>query len=224
MIEGLSIRQATSDDIDFVIEAIFESEKSGSQMVSSCNVFGISLERFKDILKEVLQQNLNYYDYFLSGFVVAEVNGEYAGALGSWMEAGGGTPSGIIKATILFQHIDKSRIKDINQNTRVIKGITPPREVGTLQLEHGYTKEKFRRQGVFTYMIRENIKRNYAAHPFSKVQGILFKENYKSYNCHLKFGYVVVDERTVDDPEVLKFFPYNTKVLMEFSGEKIASL
>lgn len=224
MIQGLSIRQATNGDIDFVIEAIIESEKSGSQMVSSCNVFGIGLERFKAILKDVLAQNHRDYDYFLSGFVVAEVNGEYAGALGSWIEAADGTPSGIIKATILFQYLDKSRIKEINKNTRVIKGITAPREAGTLQLEHGYTKEKFRRQGVFTSMIRENIKKNYSLQPFSKVQGILFKENYKSFNCHLKFGYEVVDERKVDDPNVLKFFPYNTKVLMELSEEKIAAL
>ena len=41
MIENLNIRQATLDDIDFVLEAIVESEKSGSNVISSCNIFGL---------------------------------------------------------------------------------------------------------------------------------------------------------------------------------------
>ncbi|MHB1688639.1 MAG: GNAT family N-acetyltransferase [Ignavibacteriaceae bacterium] len=223
MIEGLSIRQATKNDIEFVIETIIESEKSGSQVVSSCKVFGLSEEKFKEILREVLAQDIEDYDYYLSGFIVAEKNGEYVGGLGSFFE-GTETHSGIIKATILFQYLDKSKMKEIAKNTRIIKGITPAREAGTLQLEHGYVKEKYRRQGVFITLLKENIKRNLVRHTFPKVQGIIFKDNYKSYNAHLKFGYEVVDERKVDDPEVLNFFPYNTKLLLEFSGGKIAKL
>ncbi len=225
MLDNLKIRQAEKKDIEFVIEAIIESEKSGSDMITSCRIFGFSIEKFREILIELLEQDVENYDYYLSGFLVSELNGEYVGALGSWLEAADDTPSGILKATMLFPYLDKTKIKDINKNTKIIKGMTLPREAKTLQLEHGYTREKFRRQGAFSRLLQANIKRNLEKYgSFDKVQGILFKENFKSYYAHLKFGYDVIDERTVDDPAILDFFPYNSKVLMELNKEKILKL
>lgn len=224
MIENLQMKQATVEDIDFVIEAIIESEKSGTDVISSCNIFGISEDEFKEILKEALPQNVEGYDYYLSGFLIAESNGEYAGASGSWLEGVNGTPSGILKATILFPYLERTKIKQICKNTQIIKGLTLPREAGTLQLEHGYVREKFRRKGVFVNMVTENIKRNLDKYSFTKAQVILFKDNYKSYYGNLKIGCEVIEERKVDNPEILKFFPYNTKVLMEFNEEKTLSL
>lgn len=225
MIEDLKVREATVDDIDFIIEAIVESEKSSSNIISSCNVFGLSEEKFKEIIRKVLCENVPNYDYYLSGFIVAEKNGEYIGALGSWVEAADETPSGIIKATILFQYLDKDKMKEISKNTRVVKGLTISREPLTIQLEHGYTREAYRRQGVFTRLIKENILRNIKEHnKIEKVQGALFKANFKSYNAHIKLGFDVVEEKHVDDSEIFKFFPFDTKVLLELNKDKISKL
>jgi hypothetical protein len=225
MLENLTFRQAEQSDIDFIVEAIIEAEKSGSQMITSCNIFSLTGEEFRKILKDVLAQNIENYDYYLSGYLIGEIDGEYAGTVGSWVEGADGTPSGMLKASSLFPYLDKEKMRTASQNNRIIKGLGLPREEGTLQLEHGYTREKFRRQGVFTTMIKENIKSNLQKNgSFKKVQGILFKANYKSFNAHLKAGYEVVLERTVDDPEILKIFPYNTKVLMELNEEKISKL
>ena len=220
MLEKMIIRKAGINDIDFIIETIIESEKSSSNVISSCNIFALSEEKFKEILVEILKQNVPNYDYYLSGFLIAEVDGKYVGALGSWYEAADETPSGIIKATILFPYLDRTKMKDISKNTKVIKGLTINREPHTLQLEHGYTCEQYRRQGVFSSLIKANIVRNLQKYSkLEKVQGVLFKANYKSYNAHLKIGYKVVEEKHVDDPEVLNFFPFDTKVLMELDKE-----
>jgi predicted GNAT family acetyltransferase len=225
MIEHLEVRQANAEDIEFILEAIVESEKSSSEVISSCNVFGLSEEKFIEIIRNVLSEDIPNYDYYLSGFLVALKDGEYAGALGSWMEAADETPSGMIKATILLQYLDKDKMKEISRNTRVVKGLTMSREPGTLQLEHGYTREKFRRQGVFTRLIKENILRNKLKYAeIEKAQGVLFKANYKSYNAHIKLGFDVAEEKCVDDPEIFNYFPFDTKVLMELNKEKISGL
>ncbi len=225
MIEGIKFRTAEINDIPFVIEAIFESEKSGSDTISSCNIFELTQDSFRSILTEVLKQDIENYDYYLSGFLIAEFDGEFIGALGSWLEAPDDTASGMIKASVLFQYLDKSKLKSFSTNTRIVKGLGLNREKNTLQLEHGYVREQYRRQGVFTSLLKQSILRNYDKYGvIEKVQGILFKANYKSYNAHLKFGYEVAEEKQVDDPEILKFFPYNAKVLMEFNKEKIYKL
>ncbi len=225
MIEGLTYRQARKEDIPFVIEAIIESEKSGSDKISSCNIFELTEESYIDILKEILIQDIENYDYYLSGFLIAELGGENIGALGSWMEDPDDNPSGMIKASVLFQYLDKSKMKSVSSNTRIVKGLALTREKNTLQLEHGYVIEKYRRRGVFTGLLKESILFNFEKYGgFEKVQGILFKDNYKSYKALLKFGYEVIKEKTVDDPGILKIFSYNSKVLMELNKEKISKL
>ncbi|MGD1006306.1 MAG: hypothetical protein ABR980_03625 [Ignavibacteriaceae bacterium] len=225
MIENLKVRQATVDDIDFIIETIVEAEKSSSNVISSCNVFGLTEERFKKIIREVLYENVPNYNYYLSGFIVAEKDSEYIGALGSWLEAADETPSGIIKAIILFPYLDKDKMKELSKNARVIQGLTMNREPGALQLEHGYTRKPYRRQGVFTRLIKENILRNKKEHnEIEKVHGALFKANFKSFNTFIKLGFDIVEEKHVDDPEIFKFFPFDTKVLLELNKEKISRL
>lgn len=225
MIEGLTFKQAGIGDIPFVIEAIIESEKSGSDKISSCNIFELSEDSYKGILTDILMQNIENYDYYLSGFLIAELGREYIGALGSWLEAPDDNPSGMIKASVLFQYLDKSKMKSVSLNTRIVKGLALTREKNTLQLEHGYVREKYRRRGVFTGLLKESIIKNFDEYNgFEKVQGILFKDNYKSYKALLKFGYEVIREKKVDDPKILKIFSYNSKVLMELNKEKISKL
>ena len=217
---NLTVRQAAINDIDFVIEALIEADKSGSQMISTCSIFALSEDEYKEILRDILSQDIENYDYYLSGFLIAELNGEYVGASGSWLEGGDGTPSGVIKSTMLFPYLDKAKISDIKNNIQIIKGSNLPREAGALQLEYVYVREKYRGHGIFTKVVRENIERNLSKYTFSKVQSILFKENYKSYSAFLKFGYKVVEERKAENPEILRFFPFNVKILMEFYLDK----
>ncbi len=218
------IRSAAADDIDFVIEAIIEADKSGSDMISVCNIFEITEQEYKKILFNMLSQNIDNYDYYLCGFVIAETNGEYAGACGSWLEGAEGIQSGIIKSTVLFPYLNKEKIIRIKNNLRIIKETALPREIGTLQIENVYVKEKYRGSGIFYLMVTENIKRNLKKYSFTKVQSILLKKNYKSYSAFLKFGYKIVSEKRSENPDILKFLPYDTRILMELDQESITKL
>jgi hypothetical protein len=220
VIEELNLRQATKDDIDFVIETIIESEKSGSEMISSCQIFGITEKRFKNILREILCENIPDYDYYLSGFLIAEKNGEYVGAIGSWLEAADGTPSGFIKTTILYPFLDWDKMKEISKNASFIKDLTVNRGPGALQLEYEYTRSQFRRQGVLSHLIKESILMNRKKYNrIEKVQVALLKANLKSFDAHIKLGFTIVEEKHVENPEIFKFFPFNTKVLLEINKE-----
>lgn len=225
MIDGLKIRLAKIKDIDFLVEAVIEAEKSSTDMCSSCNIFSITENEFADILKKVFQENIEGHEYCHQGYLIAEVNNEYAGALGSWIEEKSGYPSGLLKANLLMNFIDKSKLIEVNRKTQIIKGLHFSKAKNSIQLEHGYTREKFRRQGVFSKLIKETIKYNFESNPgVTKVQGVLFKGNYKSYNAHLKLKFRISDEKQVDNPDILKIMPYNSKVMMELNNGEITNL
>jgi hypothetical protein len=52
-----------------------------------------------------------------------------------------------------------------------------------------------------------------------KVQVALLKANLKSFDAHIKLGFTIVEEKHVENPEIFKFFPFNTKVLLEINKE-----
>lgn len=220
MLANFSLRKATKDDINFVIEAIIEAEKGCSNQISTCSIFALSEDEYKEILRDILIQDIEHFDYYLSGYLIAESNGLYIGASGSWLEGAEGISSGIIRSSVLFPYLDKSKISEINKNTKIISGITIPREAGALQIEYVYIRKQFRGKGVFSQVVKENISRNLLKYNFSKVQSILFKDNIRSYNAFSKLGYKIVEERSVNEPDILKYFPYNTKVLMELRKDR----
>ncbi|MHB1688640.1 MAG: hypothetical protein ACYCVH_14900 [Ignavibacteriaceae bacterium] len=224
MLESLSIRQATLDDIDFVIEAIIESEKSSSNMISTCNIFAISEEEFRDILKDVLRQDIENYDYYLSGFLIGEFNGQYTGASGSWLEGAGGLSSGIIKSTVIFSYLKKEILPVIKNNFQIIKDLSISREAGALQIEYVYVREKFRGSGIFSQIVENNIKRNLKKYSFDKIQSVLFKANHRSYSAFSKFGYKVAYEKKSDNLEILNFFSSGSIILMEMDLKNIDHL
>jgi len=73
MIENLIIRQATADDIDFIIKTIIESDKSSTDVISACNIFSLSESEYKEILKNILAESIGNNEYDINGYLIAEL-------------------------------------------------------------------------------------------------------------------------------------------------------
>jgi len=222
--ENLTFKQAAEEDIDFVIEAIIEADKAGSKVISMCNVFELSEEEYKKILKDVLAMDVEDYDFYLSGFLICKSGDEYVGAAGSWLEGAEGIASGTIKTSILFPYLMEENIESIKKNLLTIKEIGLKRDFGAMQLEYVYVREKYRGCGIFYQIAARIIKRNLRKYSFTKVQSELVKNNYKSFSAFSKFGFKLADEKGTANPEILKFFSDSTRILMELDKENIEKI
>ncbi len=221
-IQNVKIRKAEEKDVDFVIETIIEAEKSGTDKIVSCGLFLLTEDKLREILKEILLKDIEDYEYSLSGFLIAEYKDVSIGALGSWIEELNDLPSSIIKANILIPYLDINNLNIIKNRLRKLNNFGVKREKGAIQLEYGYVIHKFRRKGVFTKLIKENIRKhlNGNLNP-NKVETILSKNNYKSFNCYNKLKFDVAFEVKTDDEEILQIFPYNTKVQLIAKGDRL---
>ncbi len=220
----IAIRKATKNDIDFIIETIIESEKSSSNTIPSCNAFSLSYEEFTSLLRQVLLIDIKNYDYSLDGFFIADYKGEPIGALGSWLEAVEDNPSSMIKAMVFMDYIDKERIRESYKKTKATREIHIDREKGALQLEHGYVKKEFRRKKVFTKLLQEITRYYHDNYNSDKVQATMFKENFKSFNCYMKYKFEVVEEKYSDNPKLEEIFPYKTRVSVILTKDKFNQL
>ena len=68
--DRIIIRQAEISDIDFIIEAILEADRSDTDRISYCTIFNLSRVEFRKILREILIEDIQGSELCLSDFLV----------------------------------------------------------------------------------------------------------------------------------------------------------
>ncbi len=210
------IRKATEADKDFLITSIIEAEKSGGNVISYCAIFDITEDELRSALRNILDEDMIGQELNISGFLVAEVDGERAAALNTWVENEGGMSSTMIKSNLLMYFIDRQKILNAGPAMALMNEINIHRDDNALQIECVYTAPKYRGLGLSSKLIGEHIRRKQeAAIQFDKVQVILLKNNEAAQKAYSKAGFSLVSEKRCADPAILKMLPCDTKILME---------
>jgi ribosomal protein S18 acetylase RimI-like enzyme len=212
----IEIRQATEADKEFLIESIIEAEKSGSDIISYCAIFSITEEDFRTALSGMLDEDMEGQELNISGFLIAEVEGEKAAALNTWVENASGMSSSMIKSNLLMYFLDRQAIINAAPAMALMNEVNIHRDSGALQIESVYTTEKYRGLGLSSKLINEHIRLKQALGvPFNKVQVILLKNNKAAQKAYQKAGFTVVAEKRCTNPTILNLMPCDTKILME---------
>ncbi len=212
---NINLRKANINDIDFIIETIIEAEKSNTSVISSCNIFSLTYDEYNEVLRNILTEDYKNYEFSISNFIIAESDGDFVGALCSWIEGIDGTPSSVIKSSLLFDMIGREKIDKNLKNFKLINQLIIDRNKGSLQLEYGYVRKKFRCKGVFSTLIYYHILNHFQKNGNTlNVQSILFRENNISFHALEKLGFVITKEKYCLEKEIYDIFPYNIKVMM----------
>ncbi len=220
MINNLIINSATVDDIDFIIDTIIESDKSSANVISACNIFSISEEEYRSVLKQILLEDFPNSEYSLSGFLVARVDGEKVGALCSWVENADGISNAIIKSSLLMSFIEKEKLVSTGRKLEIINGMSFERKPNCIQIEYGYVIAPRRRKKIFTQLVLSSLKKhiNFEA-GVTNAETVLFEKNINSFDAFEKLQFKVKNKKTFEEKDVFNIFPYDTKVLMNIDLE-----
>jgi ribosomal protein S18 acetylase RimI-like enzyme len=213
----MHIRKATEKDIPFLITTILEAEKSGTDKLSYSNIFSISEERFRTLLAQMLEEDIEGQELCVSGFRIAEnEEGVFMGAVCAWVEGLDGMPSKILKANVLLHFMDKVSLESAIEKTAIIETLNFERESGALQIESVYTDNNFRGKGVSGKLILKHIEEAAQKNPgLNKVQILVAKTNASALKAYEKLGFKVVQEKSCNDPKIIEWLPSNTRVMME---------
>jgi len=214
--ERILIRQAEISDLDFIIEAIIEADRSETDRISYCTIFNLSLVELQQILRNILTENVHGSEFCLSDFLVATVDDKIAGACCAWIESKDGNPSYLIKYSLLSQYLNEENITYSKKIAPYIQGLHIDRETLALQIESVYVNPIFRGLGLSSKIIQQQFKQHLSAYPdIKKSQLIVTKKNFSALHVYLKLGYSVVKEVEVDNNQVLSILPSNCLALME---------
>lgn len=213
---SINFRQAGISDKNFVINAIIEAEKSGTDVISYCAIFGLTEEELRELLSKILDEQLAGQELYLPGFLVAETGGEAIGTMSAWIEKEEGMSSNMIKSNLFMYFLDRNKLLSSMAAIEAVNGVNIDRAEGALQIECVYTHPGHRGKGIATQLINEQIKwKREKGNTFSKVQIELMGNNQAAIRAYEKAGFSLSQRKSTDNPVLLDLLSCNTKILME---------
>ena len=212
----MTIRKATAKDLDFLVEAVVSAEKSGTHVLSYSTIFGLDEQEVRRVLSAMIAENEGYCELSIDSFLVAEVEGELAGAIAGWIEGEDEIPSAIVKANLLFTFMPESALVNLREVAPLLDEVHISREEGALQLESIFTVEKFRGQKIARQIIEKHIEIAKQKNPeLSKAQIILSDVNESALKAYKNADFELTLHKKSEDPSICKILPSSGNYCME---------
>jgi ribosomal protein S18 acetylase RimI-like enzyme len=211
----MHIRRAVAEDATFLVEAICEAEKAGTDRLSYCRIFDLSEEDFRHRLEGMLLEDLTGQELCISDFLIAEIDGEIVGACCAWVEEASGSPSTILKANLLLFGIEAEKIRAAKERFGWLAQLSIEREPGAIQIESVYVRPRGRGRGIAVRLIERHLRELQPSAPAGKAQVILTTTNDTARHTYTKAGFRLAVERHSTDVRLLDLVPSLGKLLME---------
>jgi ribosomal protein S18 acetylase RimI-like enzyme len=209
------IRNAGLDDIPFLVETIIEAEKSGTNILSYENVFGLTELETKKYLAQMLNEEIDDCELSVSCFLMAENNGEVLGAVGAWIEGIQGIPSSVLKGNLLSYTLPKSCFEKALSISKLLNELHIENVNHSIMIGLVYVSEKARGQGLVKRLITDKIE-----HLKSTLAGIenayvqVFSNNVAAIKAYEKCGFKIIETKISKNKEIEKYLPSSSKCLM----------
>jgi len=206
-----NVREATLNDVDFIVEAIIEAEKSGSDKLSYSAVFNLSEEKIKKIFRRILLEEIDGCEFSITSYLVAEIDNKVVGAIGSWVERQE-APSSFIKSNLLTYYLPKSSILYASQKAKITSELYIEHVKGALSLVVVYINQEHRGKRLFELLTNAHIKRNEDVQELS-IQ--VMANNIYAIRSYERYGFRKCLAKKSDNEQIMQFLPYNEKILMK---------
>ncbi|MEN9948119.1 MAG: hypothetical protein RL106_942 [Bacteroidota bacterium] len=210
--EDIIIRIATKADSDFIIEAILQAEKSGTDRCALLKLWNCNENQLRTYLRSILDEEIDGTEWSIDNFVIAESSGHSIGAFAGWIEGENewGLSSSTLKANLMKACLPIDVIVKMSHFQTEIQAVQIPRTQGALQLEYAYVVPGFQGKGVIQRIV-EFIFHRYGNWSLAEVQ--VFANNSPAIQAYSKLGFVRTFETkpTIED---LGIFPYPIKLKM----------
>lgn len=209
-------KSATIKEISFLVDTIIEAEKSGTERLSYSLIFGLTEVEVRKYLTKMLEEEIDGCELSVSSFMIAEFNGENAGALSAWIEGSEGISSTVLKGNLLNYVLPKKCVERAMMLNDIIREIHIEYYPSTIQIGAGYVASKYRGQKLLGMLNTEIITRLVNIQPnISSVYAQIFSCNTPSIKTYEKAGFIIVSEKESANKEILKYLPSNKKILMK---------
>jgi hypothetical protein len=207
---GFIIRNATVEDIPFIVEAIINAEKSNSDILMYTTVFGLTEEETRLKLTEILEEETDGCELSLSSYMVVEKDGKLCAAQGAWIEGWNGISSAALKQNLIICYFPKECFTKAIAAASVVDDLATPSTPGTLQLGCLYVEPAYRKFNLVDMLENKLAERALLLkNDLSEMEGYILGSNLQSMLVHKMLGWDFVLKKETKDAKGI--FPSNVK-------------
>ena len=209
------VREATINDVDFLVETIIQAERSGTDKLSYSTLFDLQESEVRDYLAKMLKEDIDGCEFSISSFLVIDFQGKLIAAIGGWLEAFNedNMPSSLLKSNLISYCFPKQNMIFANSKSELLRNLHINREKGIYQIEFVYVDKDFRGKNYVSILLEEHIKRCKTLNcKIIEVQ--LSANNIPALRYYEKAGFSIYQLYCNENEEVLKYLPSNKKILM----------
>jgi ribosomal protein S18 acetylase RimI-like enzyme len=211
----VTIRNATIDDISFLVETIIEAEKSGAGILSYSAIFGLSEVEVKYYIEKMLLEEVDHCELSISSFKVALAGDRLVGAVSAWIEGYNGVPSAILKGNLLnyvfpIECMDRAKLFQ-----PLLKQLHLDYLMNTIQIGLVYVIEEYRGRGIVKFLLDDHINSLKESHQTTESVCVqVFSNNKSALQTYKKYGFEIIDSKITADKRIFNLLPSNEKFLM----------
>lgn len=213
-----AIRKATTRDIPFLVKTVVAAEKSGSDKLSYCTLFGIDEQTAGSFIKTMFEEEIDGCEFSVNSFLIAEYAGSPVAAFGGWVETlnEDELPSKILKSNLISYTFGKEAMESLKSKAGFISELVSERAPFTLQLEYLYVVAEHRGKGIPGMLIEALENAAFQQYPALKsAQVQVYANNTGAINVYKKSGFQIQQVYKTNNQEVLTLLPYNEKCIMQ---------
>jgi len=217
MKKDYSIRKARIDDINFLADVIIGAEKSMTNNLGLATFFELTKDKLKSLIISMLEEEIDGCEFSISSFYVACYRNTPIAAVGGWLEGYyDDMPSSLLKSNLIGFTFPKDSITKTKSKIEIIKDIQFEREKGAYQTEYSFVDNNHRGKYLINQLLEVHFNNAKLLNPkIKKAQSQPFANNETIIKILELSGYQKVKIFKSKNKDILKYFPYHTKLLME---------
>ncbi len=211
------IRKAEINDIPFLIQSVFQSEKIGTDIISYCTLFDIPENTLSEQLNEAFIEDFEILPWSLNHWYVSVNERDTPiAALAYWREPE--ISNSEIQKFQYLSFINKNKVTqpDFMNRYDLLKQIAINREPNHYQFDFLFTEDEYRGQGIMFNMM--NVLINESSSSNFQIQ--VLESNSKAKKLYERIGFVENKRITLSGLKEKKLLADNTKINMVFYGKK----
>ena len=220
-LDGVCYRGATIKDVYFIVDAIVEAEKSGTDRLSYSAIFGLTEEEVRRYLAIMLSEEIDGCgELSISNYLLAEKGNQLIAASCAWVEGAEGMPTAVLKGNLLIFSLPEKVIERTIRLQKIFHELHFDYKNGAAFMGAGYVVKEFRGNNLL--MILKDKQLNYfRTNPdISEAYVDTFSCSKAALRTNEKLGFQVLRIKESNTTEILNYLPSNKKLLLRKVLEK----
>lgn len=217
MKSDVTFRPAEPRDVDFCVETIVMAEKSRTDKFSYEQIFDMPESELRRIFREIILEDISGQELALSSFLVGEIQGMVVGAVACWPEILNDTASSLLKANVLSYYIPPEKFSKAMPLLEKLSHYQFEHEPDSIQFSSIYVSEEYRTLDLLLEFILRGVvfvRGKYPKRTFRYMAGEISNSNAFLERAYRRIKIFPVKKIMVDDPDVLKVLPGNSRLYM----------